>query len=297
MMAGSMQRTGAILCVGRVYCDLIFTGVPRDPEPGREVFAKGLSLHAGGGAAITAGWLAALGRRAELAAYLPAAPFDGPVRHDLEAAGIGTELCRPAATGAPQLTVAIVREAERSFLTHAPGAAVPALDPADLRRRGIVHVHVGELRTLVEAPELIDVARQAGASLSADCGWDDALDAGCAPLIAALDVFLPNEAEAVRLSAMGLPDRPAPLTVIKRAARGAEARGATRTIHRAAPQVQVVDSTGAGDAFDAGFLAHWLDGASVGAALAAGVACGSRAVTRTGGLTAAGEAAMACVCA
>ncbi|MEM8849436.1 MAG: PfkB family carbohydrate kinase [Pseudomonadota bacterium] len=277
---------GAVLCIGRVYCDLVFTGVPRDPIPGREVFADGLSLHAGGGAAITAGWLAGLGRPSELCAHLPAAPFDAPVARDLDQAGIGTALCAPAQTFEPQLTVAIVRGDDRAFLTRAPGPAAPIPGLADLRSLGIVHLHVGELRTLLDHPGLLELARGVGATISSDCGWDDGLDASCAPLIAALDVFLPNEVEAAHLCALGLSVRPAPLTIVKRGAAGAEARQAGSSIMESAPNVRVVDSTGAGDAFAAGFLCRWLDGAPVETALRDGVLCGAHAVTRPGGLSA-----------
>ncbi|MFQ6546586.1 carbohydrate kinase family protein [Aestuariibius sp. 2305UL40-4] len=281
-----VQPQGAVLCVGRVYCDLIFTGVPSDPVPGREVFAKGLSLHAGGGAAITAGWLSALGRRAELSAYLPAAPFDGPVLRDLAAASVGTELCAKSRCTEPQLTVAIVRDDDRAFLTRAPGPAAPILTGTELRRFGVTHLHIGELRTLIDRPDLIDLARQAGATLSSDCGWDDTLEASCAPLIAALDVFMPNEVEAARLDTLGLPQCPAPLTVVKRGPLGAEVRQNGGLLEKTAPEVQVVDSTGAGDAFAAGFLLRWLDGAGVEAALQNGVLCGAQAVTQPGGLSA-----------
>lgn len=277
---------GAVLCVGRVYCDLVFTGVPSDPVLGREVFAEGLSLHAGGGAAITAGWLSSLGRRAELCAYLPAAPFEEPVVRDLAAAGVGMELCAPAQSSEPQLTVAIVRNDDRSFLTRAPGAAAPLLQASDVKRFGIVHLHVGELRTLVERPDLIAFARTAGITLSSDCGWDDTLDADCASLIGALDVFLPNEIEAARLSTLGLLDSPAPLTIVKRGAHGAEARQFSGIIKQSAPAVQVIDSTGAGDAFAAGFLFQWLNGAPIETALLTAVQCGTRAVMRPGGLSA-----------
>ncbi len=281
------SRRGAVLCIGRVYCDLVFMGVPSDPAPGREVFADGLSLHAGGGAAITAGWLASLGRRAELCAHLPAAPFDAPVVHELAAAEVGMALCAPAATPEPQLTVAIVRGDDRAFLTRAPGPVAPLPDIAELKRLGIGHLHVGELRTLVERPDLIDLARAAGLTLSSDCGWDDALDASCAPLVAALDVFLPNADEAARLVALGLPRCPSPLTVVKRGAEGAEARRGDRIVKRPAPRIEVIDATGAGDAFAAGFLSRWLEGAPLDDALQTGVACGALAVTRPGGLSAA----------
>ena len=58
----------AVLCVGRLYCDLIFTDVPRMPTLGTETFAGGFELHAGGGAYITSAWLASLGHATALAA-------------------------------------------------------------------------------------------------------------------------------------------------------------------------------------------------------------------------------------
>ena len=72
-----------VLCAGRLYCDLVFVNAPRLPTPGTEVFAPGLTLHAGGGAFITAANLAALGHQAFQLSTLPAAPFDQVVQNDL----------------------------------------------------------------------------------------------------------------------------------------------------------------------------------------------------------------------
>lgn len=274
-----------VLCVGRIYCDLVFTGLPAAPAPGREVFADALALSAGGGAAISAAWLAALGRPAALCGHLPAAPFDAVVRADMAAAGVDLSACAPAAGREPQITVAMMTQGDRAFLTRAPGAAAPPLDADGLRALGAHHLHVGELRTLIERPDLVTAARAAGVTLSCDCAWDDGVTAACAPLIAALDLFLPNAEEAARLAALGVPF--AALTVEKRGAAGAVAHTARGTVERPAPAVEVVDTTGAGDAFAAGFLDRWLDGAPLGAALEAGIACGSRAVTRAGGIAAA----------
>jgi len=279
--------TGAgILSVGRVYCDLIFTDVPRLPSMGTEVFAGGLGLHAGGGAPITAAHLAALGRPSWLAATLPAVPFDALVRADLAAAGVQTELCRAAPPGAePQVTVVITDAQDRAFLTRRAGPAAAAPSPQELRRLGLRHLHVGELATLIEMPELLDLAREAGLSVSLDCSWDDAITAAAAPLIAAVDVFLPNAAEAERLEGLGLARPFAPLTVIKCGAAGARAEtgepaGAQQV---AAQPVEAADTTGAGDAFNAGFLDAWLEGCPLPACLAAGNRAGARAIATRGG--------------
>ena len=174
MSETSQNRT--VLSVGRLYCDLIFTGAPRLPTLGSEVFATGIGLHAGGGAFITAAHLAQLGMPSALGSFLPNAPFHEVVENELGAAGLDTSLCQPLPLGTePQLTVAISHAEDRAFLTRKSGDAMPAITPDDLRRLGVRHVHIGEASTLVDCPSIAEAARSANASLSIDCGWDDAL--------------------------------------------------------------------------------------------------------------------------
>lgn len=281
----SADGRGRVLSVGRLYCDLVFTGVPRLPTLNTEVFASGLSLHAGGGAFITAATLAALGRPAALAATLPAEPFGQVVLAEIDRARVDAALCQPPEPGvAPQITVAMATDADRAFLTHNGGAALPPMDARALRRSGARHLHIGELRTLQETPGLIALARAAGLTVSLDCGWDDAVDGQVARLIAAVDVFLPNEEEAHRLEALGVGPDAAPLTVVKRGAAGATAYRRRETAASVpGPSVRVVDTTGAGDAFNGGFLDRWLAGAPLESCLAEGNACGAAAVQAPGG--------------
>jgi len=272
-----MRRS--VACAGRLYCDLVFSGAGRLPALGQEIFADGLSLHAGGGAFITAAWLAALGRDANLIATLPAAPFEGAVRDQIEHAGVGAEGCTPAPAGTdPQITVALPLDGDRAFLTRRAGPALPA----GLSLKGVSHLHIGELHTLLEHPELITAARAEGITISLDCGWEDAIPPEAASLIAAIDIFLPNEGEAATLAAAGL-GNVAPLTVVKCGADGARALlGGTETYIPTTP-VPVVDATGAGDAFNAGFLDAWLEGNDLSICLAAGNRTGSAAVAALGG--------------
>ncbi len=275
---------GSVLCVGRLYCDLVFTGLSRMPTLGTEVFSEGLGLHAGGGAFITAAAFAALGRPVVLAATLPAEPFDNIVLHEARSAGIDTTPCQPADDGSePQITVAIVHQGDRAFLTRATGPALPAFDAAALKALGATHLHIGELRSLKEHPNLLDAARAAGMTVSLDCSWDDELTAADARLIENVDVFLPNAEEEARLADLGVPADCAPLTVVIRGAAGAEVLSDGKRIAMPALQVPVVDTTGAGDAFNGGFLDRWLDGASLESCLRAGNACGAASVQRAGG--------------
>lgn len=274
------MKDGSVICAGRIYCDLVFTGLDGVPRAGAEVFAEGISVHAGGGAFISAATFSALGRPSALWGIAPADPFGAVVLSEVEAAGVVATHCEPAPAGSePQLTVAMVADGDRAFLTRAPGRALPdALLPPGAR-----HLHIGELRTLQEHPDLIGTARARGMSISLDCAWDEKRSADVAALIAAVDVFLPNEAEAAQLQRLGLDARAAPLTIIKRGARGSRALTDRGQVDVEAPKVEVRDTIGAGDAFNAGFLHRWLAGAEISECLAFGNACGAATVGGVGG--------------
>ena len=272
-----------ILCAGRLYCDLVFTDVPRLPTLGTEVFAPSLSLHAGGGAFISGATLAALGHPVSQFSILPAAPFDAVVLADLAAHGVSADACHTVDGVDAQITVAISSAKDRAFLTRADGPALPDLSTIDFR--DFAHLHVGELRTLQDNPALLDRAKAAGLTISLDCGWQDDFAPDLADLIAAVDVFLPNEAEAAALAALGIPEACAALTVIKSGEHGARARlrsDADWTQISASP-VPVLDATGAGDAFNGGFLSQWLDNRPLARCITQGNACGAAAVQALGG--------------
>ncbi len=272
-----------VVCAGRLYCDLIFAGLEKLPRSGREVFADSVSLHAGGGAFITAATLAALGARVDLLATLPAEPFGALVASEIASCGIA--LCDQPSTPPtePQITAAMIVDGDRAFLTRRTGAAIP---PIALGGTVADHLHIGELTTALEHPELLSAARAAGMTISLDCGWDDenAARDGVAEAISAVDVFLPNAAEVTQLSDTLRRVRPRQVLVVKRGARGAEARtGTSHTVSDAHP-AHLVDTTGAGDAFNAGFLSLWLRGRDLAACLDAGNASGAKAVGHVGGV-------------
>lgn len=274
-----------VLSVGRLYCDLVFTGLPRMPTLGTEVFTEGFGAHPGGGAFITAAHLAQLGHRSSLAAMLPASPFGDLMRPDLAASQVDLSLCAPLpASDGPQITVAMSAGEDRSFLTRRAGDAFPKLKTDDVAKRGVRHIHIGEIASLIDDPDILQIARSLGATVSADCGWDDDLDArALQPFIGLLDVFLPNETEMERLQGVGLGDRLASITVIKRGAQGATALSAGDILTAPGMDTQVVDTTGAGDAFNAGFLSRWLTGAPMQNCLEAGNRRGALAVATRGG--------------
>ena len=283
-MTASGDKPG-ILCAGRLYCDLIFTDVPCLPSLGTEIYAGGFGLHAGGGAFITAAYLTALGHPTALASFVPGPPFSDAVLADMDCAGLDISLCGVQGSDLdPQITVAIAMQGDRAFLTRRSGMATPDLSEADLTRLRIGHVHVGELATLIENPALAVVARAAGATVSLDCGWDDTVPTECiASALEAVDVFLPNSGEVAWLRELGLREPFAPVTVTKKGAAGATVTQGGITITAPAEPARVVDTTGAGDAFNAGFLSAWLAGKPLSDCLRRGNAMGAGAISHRGG--------------
>jgi len=273
-----------VLCAGRLYCDMVFTGAPNLPEMGTEVFCEGLSVHAGGGAFITAAAFRALGWDTAILGTLPAAPFDAVLLADIERFGLSAGHCYAAPEQAsPQVTVAIAGAKDRAFLSNKSGSAFPDVS---LANQGFRHLHVGELRSWVEHPGLGRAAREAGMTISVDCGWDAELLAqgsSMTELLQDVDVFLPNDVEFEHLVNSGFLVKDAPVTVVKCGAEGAKVFDAQEWSSRGVSPVDVVDTTGAGDAFNGGFLSSWLDGQVLRDCLDSGNECGRLAVQQAGG--------------
>jgi sugar/nucleoside kinase (ribokinase family) len=154
-------------------------------------------------------------------------------------------------------------------------------------------------------PDLFRHARASGTTTSFDANWDpderwDDLDG----LLATADVCFPNLAEGrrwtdrtepaevaraivTRAGVAGRHSEARPLTVaLKLGAEGAVAVLGDEVVHASTPSVQVVDTTGAGDTFDAGFVTGMLRGWSLERTLAFAVACGSASTQAIGGVDA-----------
>ncbi len=291
MTSGNDQRR-AVLSVGRIYCDLIFTGLDRMPVLGREVFADDLTIAAGGGAFISAAHFADIGRHAALVGRLGHDPLSHAIERQLETSGIDLGFMERADDAGPQVTVASVLGSERAFLTKRAGRAEPATLEDALAWGMAGHLHIAEYATLAEMPDLVPRARAAGLTVSLDPSWDDTLigDPGLIAACHGVDVFLPNLEEARVITGESAPEAMCarlaehfPVVVIKAGSDGAYLAASKLCIHAPAEAVKVVDTTGAGDAFNAGFVDAWLDGGTPQRCLSAAIRAGSKAVQVAGG--------------
>jgi ribokinase len=295
---GTLSRVADVLVVGDANPDLILRGdvVPRFGQAEQLLTAADLVL--GGSAAITAVGCAKLGLRTALLAAVGDDVFGSLVRSELDKGGVTLLAADPH--GAPTgITVVLSEPDDRGMLTL-PGT-IPALMPADVTDELLEkarHVHVASLYLQPAlAGGLADVfrrARQIGRTTSLDTNWDPAEKwESLAEILAYTDVFLPNANELMAITGARDPESgAATLTdkgttvVMKDGARGARAWWPGGEGAAPGRRVDVVDTTGAGDSFNAGFLAARLGGHDLGESLRWAAAAGSLSTRAAGGTAA-----------
>ena len=293
-MAGG-RAVDVIVC-GDANADLLFDRVPQ-VELDKEKLAAGMDLMLGGSSSITAVNLSAEGLKVAIVGVVGDDLFGRFVEKRLRAGGVITSHLRRRIQGRTGVTVWMRRNGRRAGVTF-PGVLedlVPADVSAGLLARAR-HMHVGAYFLLTGLhnglPALFSAARRAGVTTSLDTNWDpsERWDSGIREVLNETDVFLPNEDEAKRLTgetavrgAARELARLARVVAVKRGARGALVRCGAEVVEFPAPRVRVVETTGAGDAFNAGFLARFVRGETLAECARAGVESGARAVTRAGG--------------
>ena len=157
----------------------------------------------------------------------------------------------------------------------------------------VSHVHLACAPDPAEVGELFrELAKRA--SLSVDAGWhpDWLADSRCKEALRDVDIFLPNEREAALMTGESEPQRMLQgfegmgfkTVALKLGTRGAALLAAGEIMFCAPLSVDSVDSTGAGDCFDAGFLFAWLRGADPQTCLKTGAICGALSTRKLGGI-------------
>lgn len=292
-----MAMTYDIIVLGDYFFDQIFSGLPRFPQLGCEVYGDQLTT-TGGAMFITAvslsrlqacvGWPATFGNDA----------YSRFVYELAQAEGVDLALARLLDRPFQRVTTAIPFQGDRAFVTYADD------DPSDhhaywqtvLRQASYRHLHFGGAMPLDELRPLVAAAREQGASVSMDCQDIPLLEnpAAVREALPLVDLFIPNARET-RIVAETDNLRAAierllplcPLIVVKDGSNGAWIghEGAVTCVAGidAGP---AIDTTGAGDCFNAGFLyGHVVERAPLELCARYGNICGGLSVTGIGGAT------------
>ncbi len=289
-----MTNAYDIVVTGSYFCDLVFTGLPSLPQLGAELVAPQFDLVLGGGAPTTAITLQRLGVNVGLATELGSDLFSDFAAERLAAEGIDMALIVRSPEAMRRITVSLSYPTDRAFVTYVDPApsrierAARVLDNATFR-----HLHFPGLIIAPALIPLLDQCRAREISVSMDCQYrQETLTSTpeVAQILSRLDLFMPNETEALRLTtaatlaeAVAMLADLTPCVVIKRGADGAIARRGGIDYAAAAVPCTVLDTTGAGDAFNAGFLAAYLEDQPIADCLRWGNFCGAMSVQGVGG--------------
>jgi len=281
--------TPELLCVGESFDDLIFLDLDRLPRAGEEIRTGRFLATIGGGAVITAVVAARLGLRARVISALSAF-----AAARLRAEGVSSlNLRKPREATA--ITVALSTRRDRSFVTFT--GVNDRLDDRIFSVRRTLrarHVHFAFTpRDCRRWAAVVRHVRERGATTSWDFGWNDRLTRapGFRELLASLDYVLVNRQEALLYagartlaSAVARWKRLAPQIVIKLGGAGSRWIAADRDLRVPVRRRVPVDTIGAGDAFNAGFLVALARGFSPRACLRLANAAGSASTQHAGGV-------------
>ncbi|HEX7814621.1 carbohydrate kinase family protein [Dyella sp.] len=293
------SRPGRILVAGEINVDLVFKGLGHAPTPGQEVLADDMLMTPGSSSMICAMGLARLGNAVVFHGKLGDDAWGHYCLGSLRGAGIDVATLKPDASMRTGVTVSLSTTHDRSLVTFAgaiAGLRADDIDDALLRQADHLHVSSFYLQEALrpDCGALFERARSLGLSTSLDPGFDprqlwnpDLLD-----VLSAVDVFLPNEDELLAITrrdsvADALRALPSgrTRTVVKRGRLGCLTLDAGELFNMPAFHIDAVDTTGAGDSFDAGFLHAWLRDLPLRECMRWGSACGSLSTRGMGGTT------------
>jgi sugar/nucleoside kinase (ribokinase family) len=258
-----------ILMAGNYFCDLIFSGLPAFPTLGTEVYTQNLTVVPGGilntvvalrRLGMNVGWIGVLGNDF----------FSQYIREWIIKEQIDLHLVEQRDEPFQRVTVALSYPTDRAFVTYVD-------KPPNMIERLIQHANENDIRCLhfnslvvdERLPEFIKACRQRGILVTMDCQHrEETLEIPLVrDILSELDIFMPNAIEAQRLTqtntltnAMQILSEIVPMLVIKDGKHGAHALHDGKSYFSAALSLNAIDTTGAGDVFNAGFLSAHLRG-------------------------------------
>jgi len=289
-----------VITFGDLCVDLIITGADVTPQFGQvEKLVENYTLEMGGSCSIFACQAARLGLRTAILGRVGPDSFGQLMLDRMNEAGVDTRYVTVDPNLKTGLGIALCPPGDRAILTYM--GTVNVLQPGDVSdellasarhlHHGSYYLHTG-LRPGI--PDIFRRAKALGLSISLDTNWDpdEKWDGVLDELLPLTDVFFPNDQEALHISrrngldeaAQAFLEQGVRVVALKAGAKGARIYTPSEQLERPVIPVSGGDSIGAGDSFDAGFLAGWLRGLPLERCLEIGMACGRSVASKIGGV-------------
>lgn len=300
------RRKYDVLLLGDANLDIQLSPGPAQLAYGqRELLMDSGSLTPGGSAAITACAASRLGMKTALIGVVGEDQAGHLLLAELAARGVDVSGFRRNKSIATGMTLNLTRGNDRAMLTFAGAmSTTTAAMVSSQRLEQCGHLHVSSIFLQPHlAPglgKLLNEARSLGVTTSMDTGWDPANRWQCdfTHVLPLVDVLLPNEEEAIAIAralrrsesqldigaSLEVLLEQGTMPIVKRGPDGSIAILDGQPFHVAARTSNVVDTVGAGDNFDAGFIAGWIRGLGLEKSLALATAAGGLSTEGPGGL-------------
>jgi sugar/nucleoside kinase (ribokinase family) len=289
-----------VLVVGELNVDLVLQGLNRPPTIGMEILAQDFQLVLGSASAICAMGIAQLGRPVSFLSKVGNDAWGDLCLKALRSRQIDATHVEVKDNLKTGLTVALSMASDRALVSYIGSIEANTLgDVTEAALKSADHLHVSSFflqrRLRPDCKELFAKARRLGLTTSLDpgCDPDDRWGDDLIETLSEVDVFLPNEVELERASgernieeALVKLDNGRTCIAAKLGSLGSAARYQGATIPVPAYKITPIDTTGAGDSFNAGFLHAWLEKWPLADCLRLGSACGALSTRGIGGTAA-----------
>lgn len=284
---------------GDVNVDIVIPGVDHFPLPGQEDVVDTMNTYVGGGAALFTLGLGKLGLKPVFQGTIGNDCYGKFILEELKKTNTDCSLLTVSRSNKTGISISFTNEKDRCFLTCRGTNSEIDLDSIELDQvEKARHIHVTGYAGSKNHRKYLNLLKQVkerrNISVSLDVGWDDTKEwyEGIYELFPFIDVLFMNETEAIHYGRKAsareaIEDFSAhcKIAVAKLGKKGAMAYRDGNLYQAESYKVTAVDTTGAGDSFNAGFIYGFLKGKDITECLKYGNGCGALSVTKLGGNT------------
>jgi sugar/nucleoside kinase (ribokinase family) len=289
-----------VVVVGELNADLVLTGLPSLPEMGKCKLSRDMTFTMGSASAIFACNIARLGLNVGFMGKIGDDHTGDFILKDLISRKVDTSRIIRDKNGKTGICVSLSFPENYAMASYPGVRETFSLDDVDFEYiLAARHMHLSSyyLQTCMQAgcPDLFRRSKEMGLTTSFDPDSDPSgkWDKSIYDTLKNVDVFLPNESEALNISgcsdiesALDLLGKSVGTVVIKCGRNGVWVKDRNKTIHARVFKIDVVDTTGAGDSFNSGFIYQYLKGSDIEKCALWGNACAAISTTKPGGTTA-----------
>lgn len=295
-----MEKEYDIITFGDMCVDLILSGGDIVPRFGQvEQLVDAYTLEMGGSTCIFACQAARLGIKTAILGKVGPDSFGQLILQRLRECGVATQHVVVDASLKTGLGVALCKENDRAILTYLGSLNALTMKDVDAAFINVArHLHHGSYFLLDKLqphiPAILYQAKHSGLTTSLDTNWDpdESWNGTLVQALAHTDVFLPNLQELLQIARTdsleagieAIHNQGVKLVAVKLGEHGACVSDGEQIYRCTVAPVTGGDSVGAGDSFDAGFLAGWLRGLPLPDCLQLGCDCGRSVAGKVGGL-------------